>query len=423
MKPLRRAYVLLAVVPLLVAAAASPRTDSRTWSPAEMEVLSSLGLDQLPPVVMDPSNRFDGNPAAIALGRQLFFDKRLSRNGAVSCASCHNPAKGFQDGLPVGHGVGTGRRRSMPIVDAAYSPWMFWDGRKDSMWAQALGPLEDGAEHGGTRVGYIRQLATHYATPYGALFGPLPDVSALPAEAGPLGTPEQHAAWDALDPATRTALNRAYTNMGKAIAAYERTLRHPTTRFDEYVRAVRVGDTKALQVLTSQEVSGLRVFIGQGQCVSCHNGPLLSDRSFHNTGVPARTGQAPDRGRRAALAQVANDEFNCLGPYSDAKDGQCAELAFMPKDDPALEGAFKTPGLRGVAERAPYMHAGQFATLQDVIHHYMQAPPAPEGHTELSSRPDAHGRAPIRLSTQDVQDLTAFLATLSPSAPAGRSHP
>src|SRR5690606_25325126 len=107
------------------------------------------------------------------------------------------------------------------IVDAAYSPWMFWDGRKDSMWAQALGPLEDGVEHGGTRVGYIRQLATHYATPYGALFGPLPDVSALPAEAGPLGTPEQRAAWNALDPATHTALNRAYANMGKAIAAYE----------------------------------------------------------------------------------------------------------------------------------------------------------------------------------------------------------
>lgn len=415
MNTILRACVLLAIVPLLMASAAWARTHPRPWTPAEVEILSSLSLDRLAAAEPDPSNRVDGNPTAIAFGRQLFFDTRLSRNGAVSCASCHNPDKGFQDGLPVGHGVGIGRRRSMPIVDAAYSPWLFWDGRKDSLWSQALGPLEDSAEHGGNRVGYVRQLATNYAKTYGAMFGPLPDLSRLPSEAGPLGTPEQRAAWAALDPDTRGGVNRAFANMGKAIAAYERTLRHPATRFDRYVRAVAGDDLTAAQILTAQELDGLRVFIGKGQCVSCHNGPLLTDQSFHNTGVPARPKLALDRGRRVALSQVTTDEFNCLGPYSDAKAEQCAELAFMPKDDSTLEAAFKTPGLRGVAERAPYMHAGQFVTLEDVIRHYLRAPQAPIGRTELASRPNAQGRAPIRLSEQEIHDLTAFLATLSPS--------
>lgn len=412
MKLLRSAFLLLATMPFLVAVAASPRV-SGTWSQAQIDVITSLSLDRLPAPKHDPSNAAEGNAAAITLGQQLFFDTRLSRNGAVSCASCHEPGKGFQDGRPVGQGVATGRRRSMPIVDASYSPWMFWDGRKDSLWSQALGPLEDAAEHGGNRLAYVRQLATHYARPYAEVFGPLPELTGLPDDASPLGSPEQRRAWNAMKPAARDEINRAFSNIGKAIAAYERTLRHSTTRFDQYVRAVETGAPSASDMLTPTEVEGLKVFIGRGQCVSCHNGPLMTDQAFHNTGVPSRSGAALDHGRRVALAQVVNDEFNCVGAYSDAKSDDCVELAYIAKDDPTLEGAFKTPGLRGVAERAPYMHAGQFATLEDVIHHYMQAPRAPVGKSELASRPTSSGRAPIRLSTQDVRGVTAFLATLS----------
>ena len=131
---------------------------------------------------------------------------------------------------------------------------------------------------------------------------------------------------------------------------------------------------------------GLRLFIGKAQCVSCHNGPLFSDQQFHNTGVPPRDAARPDRGRAAATAKVRSDEFNCLGPFSDARPEQCQELRFMVSDDPALEGAFKTPGLRGVAGRPPYMHAGQFATLEQVVRHYVAAPHAAVGHSELTHR-------------------------------------
>ncbi|WP_130618493.1 cytochrome-c peroxidase [Dyella amyloliquefaciens] len=411
-------FALAVLIPLAVVMglAATPMRATNAWGAADLQVLGGLMIDALPPPPFDPSNAFEEQPAAIELGRQLFGDVRLSRNGAVACASCHDSRKGFQDGRPVGQGVGTGRRRAMPIVGAAYSPWLFWDGRKDSLWSQALGPLEDGVEHGGNRTHYVHLLSTHYAREYEAIFGALPDMSGIPLDAGPLGTPAQRDAWAQLDPAERVAISRAFANMGKVLAAYERTLRHGRTRFDRYVQSALHGDATEASLFTAQEENGLRLFIGQGQCISCHNGPLFTDQGFHNTGVPARSEAVPDHGRRAALALVSQDEFNCLGPHSDALPGQCEELQFMSEDDPALDGAFKTPGLRGVVQRAPFMHAGQFGTLEQAIRHYTQAPEAPVGRSEL-----VHGRAPIRLSEDDVRDLAAFLGTLSESGEGASS--
>ena len=108
------------------------------------------------------------------------------------------------------------------------------------------------------------------------------------------------------------------------------------------------------------------------------------------------------------------DEFNCLGRYSDARPEQCTELQFLSMDDPDQVGAFRTPSLRNVAARAPYMHAGQFSTLDQVIEHYTQSPVAVVGHSELA-RPGDHrnDRQVIRLSSADIQDIRAFLETLT----------
>lgn len=385
------------------------------WTADELDVISSLRLDKLPPTPKDPSNAFDANPAAAVLGKRLFSDPRFSRNQQVSCASCHSPDKQFQDGLPVGQGFGTGTRRAMPIAGTAYNAWMFWDGRKDSLWSQALGPLEDGVEHGGNRTHYARLIQTHYRSEYEALFGRMSELDRLPQDAGPLGTAEEKAAWQAMDANEREEVSRVFANMGKAIAAYERSLAHGESRFDIYARAVTTTTTPSTTaVFSPEEVSGLRLFIGRGQCVTCHNGPLLSDQHFHNTGVPPRDRAKPDRGRAAAIAKVQGDEFNCLGAFSDAKPEQCAELRFIVADDPTLEGAFKTPSLRNVALRPPYMHAGQFSSLEQVIAHYTRSPAAVLGHSELSRSGSKHGeRAPIRLSEQDAKDLASFLATLS----------
>jgi cytochrome c peroxidase len=415
--------VMAACAALVVTFAdAAPRSSGSVadaWSKDEKAVLASLSLKRLPPLPLDPSNAVERAPAAVDLGRRLFSDARFSRNGAVSCASCHDPQKQFQDGLPVGHGVGTGSRRSMPIVGAGYSTWLFWDGRKDSLWAQALGPLEDAVEHGGNRTRYAQLVASNYRTEYEAVFSAMPKLEGLPHDAGPNGSAAEKAAWAAMNARQREDVSRVFANIGKAIAAYERSLQHEPSRLDRNIDEVVSGRPDPGGLLPG-EVRGLRLFIGKAQCVTCHNGPLLTDQQFHNTGVPPRDVARPDRGRADATAKLRGDEFNCLGPFSDAQPNQCQELRFMVSDDPALDGAFKTPGLRGVAQRAPYMHAGQFATLEQVVRHYVAAPHAVVGHSELTHRHGGGGiaaghveRAPIELSDAEVADLVTFLGTLS----------
>lgn len=438
----RRALLAVACITLVALASASfdtlagGRGDGGApigdrWSAAEVQTLASLQLGRLPPPPQDPSNAVERLPAAIALGARLFNDARLSRSGAVSCASCHDPARQFQDGLPVGQGIGTGRRRTMPVVGAGYGAWMFWDGRKDSLWSQALGPLEDAAEHGGNRLRDARLVASEHSRAYQDVFGPLPDLGAGSVDAGPLGTPAERAAWQAMEPASRSAASRVFANIGKAIAAYEKSLQPRRSRLDAYLDAVVDGRPAAASPLDAQEVNGLRLFIGKGQCVSCHNGPLFTDQQFHNTGVPPRAGSGLDRGRVDAIDKVQRDEFNCLGPFSDARPSQCDELRFMATQDPHLEGAFKTPGLREVALRPPYMHAGQLASLEDVVRHYAEAPNAVVGQSELAqahrpadgAAPGSALRQPIRLSPAEQRDLVAFLRTLSSAPPDQEAQP
>jgi cytochrome c peroxidase len=336
------------------------------WSAEELAVLSSMQLSELPPTQKDPSNAYEASPAAVSLGERIFSDRRFSGNGAVSCASCHHPDKEFQDGWPLGLGVGTGARRTMPVVAAGYSPFLFWDGRKDSLWSQALGPLEDPAEHGGNRLAYAHVLQAYYRVEYEAVFGAMPDLSHLPREAGPLGTPAQQAAWSAIGEEARREVSRVFANMGKALAAYQKTLQYTESRMDRYVEGVVKRDPAAAQLLDAREKNGLRLFIGKGQCITCHNGPLLTDHHFHNTGVTPRKLEQPDIGRRAALAKVSADEFNCLGRFSDAEPEQCEELRFLAADDHAMEAAFKVPSLRNAALRPPYMHAGQIESLDEM---------------------------------------------------------
>jgi cytochrome c peroxidase len=399
--------LLLALAALMAAGAALAAFTAQGrdgWSVEEFGTLSSLRLSELGRAPADPSNAVEAHPDAVRLGKQVFADARFSRNGAVSCASCHQPGKAFQDGLPVGQGVGAGLRRTMPLAAAGHAPFMFWDGRKDSLWSQALGPLEDQAEHGGTRLAYAHLVRAHYRAQYEALFGPLPDLHKLPLEGGPLGTPAQRAAWAAMSEGERREVSRVFANIGKAIAAYEKTLHHGESRLDRYIEGLMREDRAAWQLLSGQEKNGLRLFIGKAQCVTCHAGPLFTDQQFHNTGIAPRTPGRPDLGRGVALAALLKDEFNCLGPYSDARPEQCAELRFLSADDHALDGAFKVPGLRNAAARSPYMHAGQLASLREVVEHYNRAPAAAAGHSELK---------PLRLSASEVRDLVAFLGTLS----------
>lgn len=398
---------IIAALVALSLAACSPWDSGSDWTDEELRLIESLSLENLPPLPADPSNRVADDPAAASLGKALFFDTRLSGNAQIACASCHLPDRQFQDDLPLATGVGTTNRRTMPIAGMGHSPWLFWDGRKDSMWSQALGPLESPVEHGTDRTAIVRLVAEHYPEPYEQVFGPLPSLEGLPSNAAPEGTAQATEAWERMDEAEKDSVNRVFANVGKAIAAFERGILPDQSRFDRYASALSSGETPDAEMMSKQELEGLRIFIGKGSCINCHNGPLFTDNHFHNTGVPAVPGLPEDTGRAAGALAVKSDPFNCLGRYSDAAPEDCAELRFMTIDGHELERAYKAPSLRNVASRPPYMHAGQIGTLAEVLDHYNRAPAAPAGHSELK---------PLGLASEELAALEAFLRTLDEEA-------
>ena len=378
------------------------------WSAGEVELLRSLSLASLPALPPVPSNAVADDPRAADFGQRLFFDTRLSGNNEVSCATCHQPERNFTDGRQKGQGIGQSARNTRSIVGAAYSPWLYWDGRKDSLWSQALSPLEDVNEHGGTRL-QIARLVTEdpaYRAVYEALFGALPDFTdraRFPLAAAPQGSPAHVSAWNTMRAGDQLEINRVFANIGKAIEAFERQLLPGSTRFDDYVSAV-VGEDLSRQgdAFSKKEVRGLRLFIGKARCLECHNGPLLTNNEFHNTGLLPFPGELPDRGRISGIREVEADPFNCQGEFSDDPQRACPELRFA-RTGPELLGGFRTPSLRDLSLTAPFMHEGQLATLKEVIRHYNLAAPALVGHNQAK---------PLKLSRREIEDLEAFLLTL-----------
>lgn len=379
-----RAPIIVIVIFIAVLAAASATWWSGNrppapWSEEEVAVLESLWLESLPDLPPDPTNAVADNPLAVEFGRQFFFDSRFSANGAISCATCHQPERHFTDGLPKGVAIGMSPRNTPSIVGTAYSPWLYWDGRRDSQWSQALSPLEDPNEHASNRLMTIAIVVDdkNYWRMYKALFGEAAGVDTM------------------------------YSNIGKVVAAFERTIMPTTSRFDEYVAAVVAGDSERQATLFSdEEVRGLRLFIGEANCTQCHNGPLLTNNEFHNTGLINFVGEVPDKGRILGIREVLTHPFNCEGPHSDAARRECSELAFA-RTGPELIGAFRTPSLRNLESTEPYGHKGQLATLADVLAHYNAAPDAMIGHNEAK---------PLDLSDRELARLEAFLRTLA--APA-----
>lgn len=379
---------------------------SSQWSEEELRLIASLSLDTLPPMPPDPSNRVADEPKAAELGHRLYFDTRLSSTLNVACASCHQPDLMFSDGLPLGVGVAVGPRHTPSLVGLAYSPWFYWDGRKDSQWSQALAPLEAKHEQGTDRVKLATLIISDsdYRTMYEEVFGSLPLDLSLPDSGTPKGDAEQLARWNEMDVLTQTTVSRIFSNLGKAIAAYERKLVPGFARFDEYAALLAQDSaTQQGQLFDNSEIAGLALFIGKAQCVSCHNGPLFTNYEFHNTGVFAVSGQLPSMGRYDGIRLSRKDPFNCLSEYSDALASECTELRFA-RDTNDLVGAQKTPSLRNVSLTAPYMHGGQLATLRQVIEHYDDAPNSMLSHNEAK---------PLGLRAIERSQLLSFLLTLS----------
>ncbi len=397
-------------------------------------------LSPLPRPKADPTNRVADDPGAAALGQKLFFETRFSgpirpqgagdgigavgnagETGKVACATCHQPGAQFQDvrSIPNSCSIGTGwtARNTPPVVNAAFYDWFFWDGHADSMWSQALDPVEGTVEMNTSRLRVAHVLYASYRDEYNRVFDPDLDPDLDPASANAKRFPDSTlppsdpaSPWATMSPADQAIVNGIYANFGKAIAAYERLLVSGNAPFDRYV----AGDEAAIN---TQAKLGLKLFVGKAACVACHEGPFFSDNKFHNTGVPQSQGDvlhvaAHDTGRFDAIATVQSDTFNTSGPFSDSPTtGKLAGLAAQEGD----RGAFRTKGLREVAETAPYAHGGQLRTLEETVELYDRGG-GPAGSFEGTK--DAR-MSPLNLTAEEKAALVAFLRTLTgePIAP------
>jgi cytochrome c peroxidase len=364
----------------------------------------------LGPPPPDPTNEFADNPAAARLGQFLFFDRRLSADRDVSCATCHDPRRGFADAQPLGTGTrGRATARHVPtLLNNAYNRWFVWDGRTDSTWSQATQPLESPAEHAGDRL-QIAHFASHtpaVRSSYEALFGKLPDFTdtrRFPAHGAPMPADLPRAgAWEKMSADDQSLVDRVFTNLTKAIAAYERRLVSDDAPFDRFVAQLHSNRPEAASEFPESAQRGLRLFIGRANCRLCHSGPNFSDGEFHDTALP-RTGGLRDTGRWGGTLRLLNDPFNSAGTFSD---GIRPELRYLEPQQ-TTSGQFKTPTLRDVALTAPYAHTGQFKTLREVLRFYSTRENIPRTHGEqgVIRRLD--------LTDSELDDLEAFLKSLT----------
>lgn len=418
--------LIIGSVGLLAGSTCNDEEFSDFFTPAEKAQIQTL--TNLPAVPPSTTNAFADNAAAAALGKQYFFDARFSSSGTVSCSRCHNPATGFADQATVpanvSEGVGFTGRNAPSIYNVAFQTFYFWDGRKDSLWSQALGPTESSVEHNGNRVAFAMVIRDRYIATgqHDEVFGPLPaEIADLGGVTYPFPTPPAAAQFptqgrpgDSLDPlagtfatydglptAHKNAVDLVFSHFGKAIEAYERLVLSTNSPFDRFA----AGEGGAMSVSAQR---GLKLFLGKGQCINCHSGPNFTDNQFHNIGVTqlGHPVQVPttDEGRFNGVLPLLADPFNGAGVFSDDTVAGAAKLAGL-NQNPSLHGLFKTTTLRSVNETAPYMHTGHITELRGVILFYARG-------GDTLGFVGANELVPFVASSQEVDDLVAFLEAL-----------
>lgn len=400
-----------AIVALGMAAALALPAGAGTFSAEELRRIEQHSPLPAPPP--DPTNRVADLREAALLGQRLFFDNRLSAGGRVSCASCHDPGRGWSNGQPLAIGERPARRHVPTLWNVAYGRWFFWDGRADSLWSQALEALESALDLGSNRLRIAHTVARDpgLRAAYEGVFGPLPDLAdpaRFPAEGRP--DPDHpasplHLSWSAMREEDRQAADRVYVNLGKALAAYQRQLISRNAPFDRFVAGLRRGDGAAPAVLSTSARRGLKLFVGKAQCRLCHSGPNFTDGEFHRLGVPERA-TFSDLARMRGIHLLLSNPWNSLGPWSDAPAAG-SPTRFLARGGHHGFNEWKTPTLRNVADTAPYMHNGRLATLTDVVRFYSTEAGTP------GSPPAEKIVRPLHLDSGEVADLVAFLRTLT----------
>jgi cytochrome c peroxidase len=301
-------------------------------------------------------------PEKVELGRLLFFDARLSADGSLACVSCHLPDQGWATHTPLSPAYPTNmeRRLSPTLVNVAYNKVLLWDGRAGALEKQALGPIQNPLHMNQNLDLLVEKLRAipDYAQRFQDVFG-----TAVTSE-----------------------------GLGKALAAFERTLVTRNAPFDRYME----GDQQAM---SESALLGMALFRGKARCIVCHNGPNFTDGQFHILGVP----EAPLLTHPLVQASLRFDAKRMNVPEYDQVKGDLGRYLVTKEEQD--KGAFKTPTLRNVTQRDPYMHNGIFQSLEDILDFYDHGGGAVSGKSPLIQ--------PIGLTAQEKRDLLAFLQSLT----------
>ena len=475
------------------------------WTKEEWARIESLS--PLPDPPGDLSNDFWNVSDAAELGQAFYFDTRFSGNATlvdsigntvpyaraalgqpinVACATCHDPKRGGADFTSAPNTVSIGAGwydvNGQETVNAAQYALLYWNGRSDSLWAQAAAVAESGVSVNGNRLAIFWTLANDatYRAKYIALFGsdaitdPPPAAGTYPAS----GKPGQ-AAFDDMVAGDKVKITRVYVNWAKAIAAYEYRLVSRDSAFDRWV-----ADGPDSSWISPAAKRGAQLFVGKASCIDCHNGPFFSDNAFHDVGVPQVGSHVPTvadcfPGDAKCDCTPGDEKSTCLPagawggllklktkPLTDSNDSKFSFTNFRrdsiwadgmmmdtsrasyydgPKDA-TFKGSWRTPSLRDVALTAPYMHDGAYATLEDVVWAYNQGGDASgasqfqlpicaaststaDGGACMEAGAPSPGRSvqikPLLLTADEVADLVEFLKTLTgaPLDPALTSKP
>jgi cytochrome c peroxidase len=350
------------------------------FSDAERALIEQYG-PWPPELPRDSSNAVSGNEAAIRLGEMLFFDHGLGNDSKFSCASCHDPGRGFTDGRATGQGRRTLARNTSSLLNLKASRWYGWGGEHDSLWAQSIRPILALDEMAATPqlVREVLLSRERYQQLYREAFG-----AAVQSHDNEL----------------------LLVNAGKALAAYQETLVSPRSAFDDFRDALLENDPAGIEAYPESAQRGLKLFIGEGRCNLCHLGPRFTSGEFADVGVSLLSVNGTDTGRFHGIERLRANPYNLLGKYNDGDAQHNAVSTRQVKSTPRNRGEFRIPGLRGVAVTAPYMHNGSLGSLRDVVMHYSEL------DVERLPAVDQGLLRPLKLNASEVDDLVHFLESL-----------
>jgi cytochrome c peroxidase len=331
-RAIRRPLALLAG--LLVACGASAQQPAAL---TEAEVAAILSLGPWPvPMRPDPGNAVSGKREAVEFGERLFFDNRMSGNGKFSCGSCHVPERNWTDNRTRAFAIAEADRNTPTLMNVRLGRSFGWDGAADSLWAQSKRPILDPRELGSSarQVAELVRKDEQMSCRYRKTFGAPPSASDDEA---------------------------VFTDVAKALAAFQETFETPPTPFDAFRDTLARKEPLRPWTYSEAALRGVRIFVGKGGCANCHSGPNLTSGGFHDNGFSL--------------------------------------YAAAGRPDPGRNGTFKVPTLRHLFLTAPYGHHGELGSLKDVVQHYSE-----RGSAEIK---------PLKLTAAEQSDLVVFLESLS----------